>query len=111
MVQVGELDEIVLGLVVEGYETLDQRDRDLLVREENPSSRGRRASAVCAIYTNEGSRGFAPQAILEGPRDVVGTHAAVAGEENEAEAEPAPAPTPDDSPADPASHASVERTG
>ncbi len=114
MVQVGELDEIVLRFVVGGYETLDQLDRDLLVRQENPSSRGRRARIVCAIYRNEGTCGCRPQEMLEGPQDVVGAypgaHASVAGEEQEAEAEPAPAPTPEEPPAARDSDAFLEPT-
>jgi two-component system chemotaxis sensor kinase CheA len=53
-----DMDEVVKEFLVESYENLDQLDRDLVVLEEDPTSREVLASVFRTIHTIKGTCGF-----------------------------------------------------
>jgi two-component system chemotaxis sensor kinase CheA len=53
-----ELDEIVKEFLVESHENLDQLDRDLVILEQDPTSRDTLSSIFRTIHTIKGTCGF-----------------------------------------------------
>jgi two-component system chemotaxis sensor kinase CheA len=65
MSDLDDLEDVIKDFLVESYEGLDQLDRDLVVLEEDPTSRATLASVFRTIHTVKGTCGFLGYGKLE----------------------------------------------